>query len=326
MSGPWRIVIRKNGGPEVMEREDFDPGVPGPGQVRARVTAIGLNFIDTYHRSGLYPLPLPTGLGSEFAGIVEAVGPGVEGFAPNDRIAGFVPAPSSYATHVLTVASRIVRVPGGISDEIAAAAMLKGITSWMLIERIGKLEAGKSVLVHSAAGGVGSILVPWAKAAGATVIAHAGNEEKAARAKASGADHALSGEFETLAAQVRALTNGRGVDVVLDGVGAASWAASLASVARRGLIVSYGNASGPVPAISPLDLLRAGSAFLTRPTMFDYVDTPESLKLGADRLFAMIKSGTVPIEIGQRYALANAADAHQALEGRQTVGSTILLP
>lgn len=326
MSGAWRIVARQTGGPEVLEREDYDPGSPGAGQARVRNTAIGLNFIDTYHRSGLYPLPLPTGIGSEFVGVVEAVGTGVKGLSAGDRIAGSISTGGSYATHVLADVNRVFPLPDSISDEVAAASTLKGLTAWMLIERCAKLKQGQSVLIHASAGGVGSILVPWAKAIGATVIAHAGNPTKADRARQAGADHALSGDFGSLAEQVRELTGGRGVDVILDGVGAASWDASLASIARRGLLVSYGNASGPVPPVAPLSLTRAGSIFLTRPTMFDYLETAEERAEGSKRLFKLINDGTIQIEIGRRFALADAADAHRALEGRETVGSSILIP
>ncbi len=219
-----------------------------------------------------------------------------------------------------------MRLPDDIDAETAAAAMLKGCTAEMLVERCARVEPGEWVLVHAAAGGVGSILVPWLKAVGARVIAHAGSADKAAIAGALGADHALSCPFEELAGAVRRLTGGTGVRYVLDGVGAASWAASLASLARRGLLVSYGNASGPVPPLSPLELARGGSLFLTRPTLFDYVADPAELQASAARLFAMIGSGAVPVRIGARFALADAAEAHRALEARETTGSTLLIP
>jgi NADPH:quinone reductase len=326
MASGWRIIIRAPGGPEVLEREDFDPGPPGPGEVLARIMVSGVNFIDTYHRSGLYSLPLPSTLGTEFAGVVEAVGAGVENFMPGQRVAARMSRPGSYATHVVLAADELVSVPDTISDEIAAAATLKGLTAWMLLEKCRKLEPGQTVLIHSAAGGVGSFLVPWAKALGGIVLAHAGTPEKAARARKAGADHALSCSFDELAAKVRELTDGRGVDLVLDGVGAASWAASLGSVARRGLIASFGNASGPVPPVAPLDLMRAGSAFLTRPTAYDYTRDRSELDEGAARVFTLIANGTLAVEIGQRFPLADVAEAHRALEGRQTVGSTILIP
>jgi len=326
MSDPWRIVIRTPGGPEVMERETFDPGVPGPGEVRVKITASGVNFIDTYHRSGLYPLALPAGLGTEFAGVIENVGSDVKGLHPGQRVAGRMNRPGSYATHAVLGVDELFLLPDDISDEIAAAASLKGLTAWMLLEKCRRLRPGQSVLIHAAAGGVGSFLVPWAKALGGLVIAHAGNPEKAERARKAGADHALSCSFDELASKVREVTDGRGADLILDGVGAASWAASLGAIAKRGLIVSYGNASGPVPPFAPLELARAGSVFLTRPTMYDYTRTPEERAEGGSRLFELIADGTLSVEIGQRYPLADVAEAHRALEGRKTVGSTILIP
>lgn len=326
MGDRWRMVVRRHGGPEVLEREAFDLDEPGPGQALVRVSAAGLNFIDTYQRSGLYPLPLPFTPGSEFAGVVEAVGEGVTHVKPGQRVGALLRTPAAYATHVVTEAALLIALPDAISDEIAAAAILKGLTAWALLEPCAKISAGQSVLIHSAAGGVGSILVPWAKALGAIVIAHAGTPAKADRAKQAGADHALSCPFDSLAERVRERTAGRGVDVVLDGVGAASWTASLACTARRGLIISYGNASGPVPPISPLELTRGGSLFLTRPAVFNYVETPEERAEGSRRLFSMITDGTVPVEIGQRHPLADAAAAHHALESRQTIGSTVLIP
>lgn len=326
MSDPWRIIIRTPGGPEVMERETFDPGAPGPGEVRVKITASGVNFIDTYHRSGLYPLDLPAGLGTEFAGIVETLGPEVKGLHPGQRVAARMNRPGSYATHAVLGADELFPLPDDISDEIAAAASLKGLTAWMLLEKCRTLQPGQSVLIHAAAGGVGSFLVPWAKALGSLVIAHAGTPEKAERARKAGADHALSCAFDELASKVREVTDGHGADLILDGVGAASWAASLGAIAKRGLIVSYGNASGPVPPFAPLELARAGSVFLTRPTVYDYTRTPEERAEGGSRLFGLIANGTLSVDIGQRYSLTDVAEAHRALEGRKTVGSTILIP
>ncbi len=326
MSDPWHIIFHKTGGPEVLEHEAFDPGAPDSGQVRVKISASGVNFIDTYHRAGLYPLPLPSGLGTEFAGVVEAVGPDVRDISPGQRVAARMGRPGSYATHAVLGVEELFPLPNGISDEAAAAVTLKGLTAWMLVEKCRKLEPGQVVLVHSAAGGVGSLLVPWAKAMGGIVIAHAGSAEKAERAHAAGADHALSCSFDELAAKVRELTGGHGADLVLDGVGASSWAASLGSIAKRGLIVSYGNASGPVPPVAPLELSRAGSVFLTRPTLYDYTQTPEERAEGSNRLFSLIANGTLSVNIGQRYPLADVAEAHRALEGRKTVGSTILIP
>jgi NADPH2:quinone reductase len=326
VADPYSFVIRQTGGPEVLEAELIDVPHPGAGEVLVRHEAIGLNFIDTYHRSGLYRLPLPSGLGIEAAGIVEAVGEGVDGFREGDRIGYFSGAPGAYATHRAIPADKLVRLPDEIGFEQAAAAMLKGATAEYLIERCARVEAGQTVLVHAAAGGVGSILVPWLKSIGATVIAHAGDSKKAETAKALGADFALSCPLDSLAAEVRALTDGRGVPVVLDGVGAASWQASIGSTARRGLVVSYGNASGPVPPFTALDLLSAGSIFVTRPTLADYCATPGEMRASAERLFEMIGKGAVEVRIGARFPLLEAADAHRAIEARATTGSTVLLP
>jgi NADPH2:quinone reductase len=326
MTDGWRIVVRRTGGPEVLEREEIAIPAPGPGEILVRHEAIGLNFIDTYFRSGLYPVPLPTGLGSEAAGIVESVGGGVDGFAPGDRVGYIAPGPGSYASHRAVAAKNAVPLPPGIDAEMAAAILLKGCTAEFLIERCAKVQSGDTVLVHAAAGGVGTILVPWLKAVGATVIAHAGSAAKARIAKDLGADHALSSPFEALADEVRTLTGGAGVRTVLDGVGAASWKASLACLAPRGLMVSYGNASGPVPPLTTAELSAAGSIFLTRPTLFHYVATQEEMRASAARLFDMIARGVVQVRIGARYPLEDAADAHRALEGRETTGSTLLIP
>lgn len=325
MNDDYRMVIRRTGGPEVIEREPIDPPRPNPGEAVVRQQAVGLNFIDTYHRSGLYALPLPTGLGSEAAGIVEAVGEGVSEVAVGDRVAYLGGPVGAYATLRAVPAAQLVRVPDGIGLDQAAAVMLKGLTADMLIGPCGEARPGMVVLVHAAAGGVGSILVQWLKAMGAIVIAHAGSAEKAEKALALGADHALDCPFEELGDAVRALTGGEGVALVLDGVGKASFDASLAALARRGLMVSYGNASGAVPPVSPL-ALSPKSLFLTRPRVFDYVATRAELEASAGRLFAMLEQGKVRVEIGQRFALAEAAEAHRALEARRTTGSTLLLP
>ena len=288
MSEPWRIVVREHGGPENLVRAPLATTEPGPGEVRVAIEASGVNFIDTYHRTGLYPIALPGGLGVEGAGRIEALGPGVSGWSPGDRIGVIAENRGTYASHLVAPASHLFALPDAVSADDAAAMLLKGITAWMLVERVGKVVPGQIALVHSAAGGVGSLLVPWLKHAGAIVIAHAGTAEKAERAKAKGADHVLSVTFDALAEAVRDLTGGHGADVIFDGVGASSWQASLAAVARRGLIASYGNASGPVPPLSPLDLLRAGSIFLTRPSMFHYIDTPESRAEGGRRVFEMV--------------------------------------
>jgi NADPH2:quinone reductase len=322
ISGAWRLVARTHGGPEVIEREAFNPGAPGTGELLIEQEAVGLNFIDTYYRAGLYPVPLPIALGSESVGRIIAVGPGVTGFAAGDRV-GTVNGMGAYATHRIVPAERAVRIPDAVSSEQAAAAMLKGFTACYLAEDTIVIQPGQTALVHSAAGGVGSILVPWLRDKGVTVIAHAGTPTKAATVNA---DHSLCGSFDTLPEEVRSLTRGRGVDVVYDGVGKDSWAASLGCLRRRGLMVSYGNASGAVPPISLLELMRGGSLYLTRPTMADYTATSEELSRTAFALFDRMARGVISAQIGQRFALADAADAHRALEARKTVGSTVLIP
>jgi NADPH2:quinone reductase len=313
----------RTGGPEVIERVSVDLMPPGPGEVRVRHHAVGVNFIDAYFRSGLYPTPLPTGLGSEAAGVVEAIGPDVTLVAVGDRVAYAAGPLGAYATARNIAADLLVSLPAAIDFDTAAAAMLKGMTAAMLAGPCAKVERGQRALVHAAAGGVGSILVQWLARLGVEVIAHAGTEAKAAQAMAAGASTALSCPLNELATAVRDATGDRGVDVVFDGVGAASWAASLGSVARRGMLVVFGNASGPVPPIDPLALMRAGSIFLTRPSLFDYAAASADREKLAGALFDMIGAG-LKIEIGQRFPLADAAEAHRRLEARQTVGSTVL--
>lgn len=322
----WRLIARSHGGPEVIEREEFDPGSsPGPGEVLIAQEAVGLNFIDIYVRSGLYPAPLPTGLGAEAAGAVAAVGEGVDRLHVGDRVAYCDGTHGSYATHRIMPAARVLKLPETVSYEVAAATMLKGMTACFLAEDCAKVQAGQVALVHSAAGGVGSILVPWLRDLGVTVIAHSGSEKKAARAKAAGANCSLWMPFEELSEAVRGLSDGKGVDVVFDGVGKASWAASIACLKRRGMMVSFGNASGPVPPVSLMDLSRAGSLFVTRPTLFDYIAEDEDYYQIGERLFDRIGRGIVSGDIGQRFALSDAADAHRALEAQATVGSTVLM-
>ncbi|MFT4028104.1 MAG: quinone oxidoreductase [Novosphingobium sp.] len=319
---PYRMVARAFGGPEVIERESFDPGRPGPGELLVAVEAVGLNFIDTYYRTGLYPAPLPLALGSESAGRVEAVGEGVSTFAPGDRV-GCVSAPGAYATHQRIPADRAVRLPDDISAEAAAATMLKGFTACYLAEDAIALKPGQTALVHSAAGGVGSILVPWLRDKGVAVIAHAGS---AGKLTGVAANHRLSCDFNELPDRVRELTGGLGVDVVYDGVGKDTWSASLACLKRRGLMASYGNASGAVPPISLLELMRGGSLYVTRPTLADYIASADDLAHTAERLFDRLRRGVVTATIGRRFALTEAADAHRALEARSTTGSTVLIP
>jgi NADPH2:quinone reductase len=312
------------GGPDVLTFADIDVGDPGPGEVRLRQTAIGLNFIDTYHRSGLYPLPLPSGIGLEAAGIVEAAGAGVP-LKPGTRV-GYCWGPiGAYATHRLIPADRVVVLPATVSDEVAAAGMLKGCTAEFLIERCARVQPGDRALVQAAAGGVGLLLVQWLKHVGATVIAVAGSAEKVALALAHGADHGIV-QHATLAAQVRDLTGGRGVDVVFDGVGKATFEASLDSLKKRGLHISYGNASGPVGEVDFGILARKGSLFVTRPTLFDYYATRAEIELHGGRVLDLIGSGVLKVNIDQCYPLRDAGRAHRDLEARRTTGSTVLLP
>ena len=326
MSQPYRIVFRRHGGPEVMQLEPLMLPPPAGLEVRIRHEAIGLNYIDTYHRSGLYPLPLPSGLGNEAAGTVEAVGEKVTEFRRGDRVGYFTGPLGAYASHRNVDCRLLVRLPDWLGAEQAAATMLKGVTAEYLIERCAKVESGQWVMVYAAVGGVGSIMLPWLKASGARIIAYTGSEAKAQLALSLGAEHSLCGPLDGIADEVLRLTNRHGAQVVFDGVGAASWQTSLACVARRGLIVSYGNASGPVPPFTALDLLRAGSIFVTRPTLGDYAPTPEAIRASAARLFEMLKSKVVKVHIGARFLLAEAEDAHRAIESRATTGSTVLIP
>lgn len=322
----YRLYIEEYGGPDVLKIEEIDLPPPGAGEVRVRHDAIGLNFVDTYNRSGLYPVQLPSGLGGEAAGTVEAVGAGVHVFKPGDRVAYGTAPLGGYSSARLIGEDYLVPLPDGISGEIAAAATLKGMTVESIVERCAKVRPGQTVLVHAAAGGVGSILVQWLKALGARVLAHVGSEAKMETVRALGIGDVCAVPMDALAAWVRDKTGERGADVVFDGVGAASWQASIASIARRGLVVSYGNASGPVPPFSVLELLRAGSAFVTRPSLYDYCADAEELRASAARVYAMIESGAIRVTISQRFGLREAADAHRALMARRTQGSTILLP
>lgn len=321
------VHIEETGGPDVIRWVEVDLPEPGPGEVRVRHTAVGLNFIDTYHRSGLYPLPLPSGLGMEAAGIVDAVGDGVA-LAVGDRVAYGTGPIGAYAEHVVVKASGLVRVPDGVDDGTAAAAMLKGLTVQYLIRQIVDVGPDTVLLGHAAAGGVGLLLGQWAKALGATVIGTASTDEKRTLALEHGYDHVLPyrGADADVVRQVRDLTDGRGVDVVYDGVGAETFETSLDCLRPRGLLVSYGNASGPVPPFSPSVLSAKGSLFLTRPTLAHYADTAERTQAMADDLFAVLASGAVEVRVDQTYALADAARAHADLEAGRTTGSTILLP
>ncbi|WP_340317452.1 quinone oxidoreductase family protein [Rhizorhabdus argentea] len=325
MSG-YRLVAQAFGGPEVIAAVPIDDGPVPPGHVRVRHRAIGVNFIDIYHRTGLYPQPLPAALGVEAVGIIEAIGEGVTALQTGKRVGYALWTPGSYATWQDVPVDRLIALPDDIGDETAAAAILKGLTAHALIAGCAKMKAGQTALVLAAAGGVGRLLVQWLNAIGVKVIAHGGSAEKAALAKQLGAELSLHCGFDVLAAAVRETTDGCGVDAVFDGVGAASWEASLDSLRRRGLMVSFGNASGPVPPTSPLELTRRGSLFLTRPRLFDYIADRAELDAAAGALFAMIAAGKLDIEIGLRLPLRDAAEAQLALETRRTSGSIILIP
>jgi NADPH:quinone reductase len=317
--------ISVHGGPEVITWVEADLPPPGPGEVRMRSTAIGLNFIDTYHRRGIYPISLPSGLGMEAAGVVEAVGDGVHDFAIGQRVCTFGPLIGAYATARNIPAAMLFATPDDISDEVAAAALLKACTTEFLVERCAKVEAGWPVLVHAAAGGVGLLLVQWLKHIGASVIGTVSTEAKAAAARGAGADHVILYTQEAVAPRVRELTGGAGVRVTFDGVGMATWEASLDSTGRRGLIVNYGNADGPVSGINLGILAQKGSLYNTRPTLFDYYAGTEERAAGVARVWEMIRAGVLRVTIGQRYALRDAATAHLDLEGRRTTGSTVLV-
>ena len=320
------IRLSATGGPEVLDLVDLPDPEPGPGQLLVRPSAIGVNYIDTYHRSGLYPLRLPSGLGMEGAGDVIAAGEGVERFAPGDRVA-FASGPiGAYADLHLVDAARAVRIPEGVDERTAAAALLKGMTAEFLLLRCRPVQPGEPVLIHAAAGGVGQIMVQWARALGAEVIATAGSPAKADRARALGAHHVILYGEQDVAAEVRRITGGAGVAAAYDSVGASTFEGTLGSLARRGTFVSFGNASGPPPAVEPGRLMRMGSLFFTRPTLGDYIATTAELDASAAAVFGRIAAGEISIEIGQTFPLSQAKAAHEALEARQTVGSTLLIP
>lgn len=324
MSGAIRI--ERHGGPEVLQWVEGGASAPGPGEALVRQTAVGLNFIDTYHRSGLYPVKLPSGLGSEAAGVVEALGPGVEDLAIGDRVAYAGGPPGAYAQARVMPAARLVKLPRGLSDRDAAALLLKGMTAYYLLRQTWPVKRGDTVLVHAAAGGVGSVLVPWARHLGATVIGTAGGRDKVERALALGCHHAIDYRARDFVQEVRALTGSRGVDVVYDAVGKDTFMGSLDCLRPRGLMVTYGNASGRPPPLDPLLLSEKGSLFLTRPVLAHYTARREELLRAAKALFHVARIGVVKADVGQTYALKDAAQAHRDLEARKTVGSTLLLP
>jgi NADPH:quinone reductase len=323
---PRAIRLHRTGGPEVLQLEEVEVGEPRDGQARVRHTAIGVNFIDTYHRSGLYPLPLPTGLGSEGAGVVEAVGPGVTHVKRGDRVAYAGGPPGSYSELRLMPADRLVKLPEGITDQQAAAMMLKGMTVQYLIRRTYRVQPGDTVLFHAAAGGVGLIACQWLKALGATVIGTVGSDEKAQLAKAHGCDHVIVYTREDFSKRVRELTGGLGVPVVYDSVGKSTFPGSLDSLRPLGLMVSFGNASGAVPPFEPRLLTEKGSLYLTRPTLVTYTASRSDLEATAKDLFDVVLSGKVKIEINHTYALGDAEVVHRDLESRKTTGSIVMLP
>lgn len=318
-------AITAHGGPEVIAWVDVDLPPPTAGEVRMRHTAVGLNFIDTYHRRGIYPVALPSGLGLEAAGVIEAIGEGVTDWKVGDRVCCFGPTLGAYATARNIDAACLFLIPDDISDEIAAAGILKGCTTEFLVERCAKVQPKWDILVHAAAGGVGMMLVQWLKHVGANVIGTVSTEEKAALAREAGADHVILYGKEDVARQVRLLTDGKGVEVVFDGVGMATWETSLDSTRRRGLIVNYGNADAPVGGVNLGILAQKGSLYNTRPTLFDYYHHAAERAAGSEYVFDMFRQGIIKVNIGQRYALEKAAQAHGDLEGRNTTGSTVLL-
>jgi len=323
---PKAILIHKHGGPEVLQYEDATVGDPGPGQARIRQTAIGLNFIDTYHRSGLYQLPMPSGIGLEGAGVVEGVGPGVTWVKVGDRVAYAGGPPGAYAEVRLIPADRLVKVPEGISDRTAAAMMLKGLTTQYLIRSTYRVQPGQTVLFHAAAGGVGLIACQWLKALGVSVIGTVGSDEKAKLAKAHGCEHTIVYTRENFAERVKEITGGKKVPVVYDSVGKDTFMGSLDSLQPRGMLVVFGNGSGPVAAFDLNLLAGKGSLYVTRPTLMTYTAKREDLEAMAADLFDIVKSGKVKIEVNQTYPLKDAAQAHRDLESRKTTGSTVLLP
>lgn len=320
------IRFHAHGGPEVLRPETVRVPPPGPGHVRVRHTAIGVNFIDTYHRTGLYPLELPAGLGMEAAGVVEAVGPEVGEVVVGQRVAYAAGPPGAYATHRNVRAAVLVPLPDSISDELAAAALLKGMTVEFLIRRAFAVQPGTTVLWHAAAGGVGLIACQWLAHLGVTVIGTVGSDDKAALARAHGCAHPVVYTREDFVARARELTLGQGVPVVYDSVGRATFDGSLRCLQRRGMLVGFGNASGKPEPFDLARLAQGGSLYVTRPTLFDYVATREELLASASALFEVLARGAVTVEVRQRWPLAEAEAAHRALEGRQTAGSTVLVP
>jgi NADPH2:quinone reductase len=318
------IRIHEYGGPEVLQWEEVELAEPGEGEAQIRHTAIGLNLIDTYHRTGLYPMELPVGLGSEAAGIVQAIGDGVTDVAVGDRVVYTGMPTDSYSEHRNFNASRLVKIPDGLSDKVAAAVLLKGLTAWYLLRRSYRVQEGDPILLYAAAGGVGSLASQWANQIGATVIGVVSTDEKAELAKSQGCAHIVMAD-DDIAARVRELTDGHGVAAVYDSVGKDTFMASLDSLRPHGTMVSFGNASGPVEPFSPLELAKRGSLYVTRPVLFAFIETRDKLLSACDELFEAMNRG-VEVRIGQTYALKDAAQAHLDIEARLTTGSTVLLP
>ena len=320
------IRIHEHGGPEVLRFETVDLAEPAAGEARIRHTAIGLNFIDTYHRSGLYPQDLPSGLGSEAAGVVEAVGRGVTEVRPGDRVVYAGRPTDAYSEARNFKAQQLVPVPEGVSDEQAAAVLLKGLTAWYLVRRSYRIEKGDPVLLLAAAGGVGSLVSQWARHLGATVIGIVSTQEKAKLARSQGCHHVVMADNEDTAAAVRKLTGGEGVAAVYDGVGRDTFFSSLDALRPHGVMVSFGNASGAVEPFAPSELASRHSLYVTRPVLFDFIDTRERLLAACDELFGLVGSGVIKVNVNQRYPLKDAARAHRDLADRKTTGSTVLLP
>jgi NADPH2:quinone reductase len=323
---PNAIRFHKNGGPEVMQWESVDVGEPGPGEARVRHTAIGVNYIDTYHRSGLYKLALPSGLGTEGAGIVEAVGPGVTDVRSGDRVAYSGGPLGAYSEVRVMPADRLVKLPDGVSDKVAATLMLKGLTVQYLFRQTFPLKGGETILLHAAAGGIGLIACQWARALGVTMIGTVGSDEKAALAKANGCAHTIVYTRENFVERVKQLTGGKGVPVVYDGVGKDTFPASLDCLSPRGMFVSFGNASGAIAAFDILLLSQKGSLYATRPTLATYTASRPAMLKMSEEMFSLVLSGKLANEPRQTYALKDAAQAHRDLQSRKTTGATILLP
>ncbi len=323
---PHAIRFERTGGPEVLQWVEVEVPAPAAGEVRIRHEAVGLNFIDTYHRSGLYPVALPSGIGQEAAGVIEALGSGVTGFSVGDRVAYVGGALGAYSDVRNVVADSLVKLPDALSCEQGAAMMMQGLTAQYLLRRTYRVQPGDTILIHAAAGGVGLIVCQWAKALGATVIGTVSSDAKAELARAHGCDHTIITPRDSVSARVREITGGEGVPVVYDSIGKDTFMDSLACLRPLGTMVTFGNASGPVPPFDPGLLARMGSLFLTRPTLFHYIARRQDLLAMADELFAVVASGQVRVSINQRYPLKDAATAHRELEARRTTGSSVLLP